>query len=161
MAPQDAPRPTMRRKSSAQNLLSFNKPTQSASASGTSTPSLPHYPLPSGPLSSSFTSAATTLASASTPTAREWDVQSMHSDATGMTGTTLASGSTPFTQASVEYLRDTVQKRIITLTYLRNVHDGCAFLSSDQDLSGTNTLLQSKSLVSYHRNDPRGSRQGF
>jgi hypothetical protein len=27
--------------------------------------------------------------------------------------------------ATIEYLRDLVQKRIITLTYTRNVHDGC------------------------------------
>jgi hypothetical protein len=27
--------------------------------------------------------------------------------------------------ATIEYLRDLVQKRIIALTYARNMHDGC------------------------------------
>ncbi|KAH9970414.1 hypothetical protein BGW80DRAFT_1330529 [Lactifluus volemus] len=37
-------------------------------------------------------------------------------------GTSPGPGSSP--GATVEYLRDLVQKRIITLTYMRNVHDG-------------------------------------
>ena len=27
---------------------------------------------------------------------------------------------------AVDYIRDLVQKRIVTMTYLRNVHEGCA-----------------------------------
>lgn len=86
---------------------------------------------------------------AATPTAREWDSQSLHTDSTtaaaaaAAVGATLSgpgmflppvgnggvvgggvggSGGNP--GATIEYLRDLVQKRIITLTYTRNVHDG-------------------------------------
>lgn len=55
------------------------------------------------------------------------DVQSLHSDtvaAMGAGSPALGPGT------SVEYLRDLVQKRIITLTYIRNIHEGCAPLSS-------------------------------
>ena len=37
--------------------------------------------------------------------------------------------------ATVEYLRDLVQKRIITLTYMRNAHDGCVKTWVDPYLS--------------------------
>lgn len=64
-----------------------------------------------------------------TPTAgassREWDAQSLHSDSMpsasghgGVTSPALGQG------ASVEYLRDLIQKRIITLTYLRSIFEG-------------------------------------
>lgn len=57
---------------------------------------------------------------------REWDAQSLHADAQGpfppLTAGGVPGGSSP--GATVEYLRDLVQKRIITLTYMRNVHDG-------------------------------------
>ncbi|KAH9970410.1 hypothetical protein BGW80DRAFT_1330526 [Lactifluus volemus] len=50
----------------------------------------------------------------------------MHVDAIGPFlppfGTSPGPGGTP--GATVEYLRDLVQNRIITLTYMRNVHDG-------------------------------------
>ena len=129
MAPADPPRPSMRRKSSAQNLLStFNKSTQPGAPSGSTTPSVPHYPVPNAP-PSSFTSAASSIITASTPTAREWDAQSLHSDGTASTAAQSVA-SQPFTQASVEYLRDMVQKRIITLTYMRNVHEGCVDTTS-------------------------------
>jgi len=50
---------------------------------------------------------------------REFDTQSLHSEST------LNGGSPALpTGTSVEYLRDLVQKRIITLTYMRNVHEG-------------------------------------
>ena len=86
---------------------------------------------------------------AATPTAREWDSQSLHADsataaaAAAAVGATLSGpgmflppggvvvgvggggGGNP--GATIEYLRDLVQKRIITLTYTRNVHDGCVF----------------------------------
>lgn len=48
----------------------------------------------------------------------------MHSDGAGQPPAT-ASGAAFSQGATVEYLRDLVQKRIITLTYMRNVHDGC------------------------------------
>ncbi|KIJ23959.1 hypothetical protein M422DRAFT_217358 [Sphaerobolus stellatus SS14] len=44
---------------------------------------------------------------------RDWDAQS---DSTAVTPT--------FQGTSVEYLRDMVQKRIVTLTYMRNTHEG-------------------------------------
>ncbi|KAI0692209.1 hypothetical protein BC835DRAFT_1278059 [Cytidiella melzeri] len=93
----------MRRKSSAQNLLSsFKSPaaTQGAQSANPPTPALPHTALP-------------------TPMAREWDAQSLYSDAVpAVNGATTPQGT------SVEILRELVKKRIITLTYLRNVHEG-------------------------------------
>jgi len=84
-----------------------------------------------------------------TPTAREWDSQSLHADSTTAAAAAAAVGAALSTPglflppvgagggvvgvgaggsgspgATVEYLRDLVQKRIITLTYTRNVHDG-------------------------------------
>ena len=86
---------------------------------------------------------------AATPTARDWDTQSSQTDSTiaaaaaAAVGAALSapglflppvgnaggggvgaggSGSSP--GAAIEYLRDLVQKRIIALTYTRNVHDG-------------------------------------
>ncbi|KAI0045070.1 hypothetical protein FA95DRAFT_1561476 [Auriscalpium vulgare] len=129
MAPADTQstlRPSMRRKSSAQNLLSSFKPSAPAqpiaaptpSTSGTSTPAIPSLspsPLPYVPPATpgpSWTPTAT-----QPPPPREWDAQSMHSD-----GTTSAPAGNQ--GASVEYLRDLVNKRIITLTYMRNVHEG-------------------------------------
>jgi hypothetical protein len=88
--------------------------------------------------------------SAATPTAREWDSQSLYTDSATAAAAAAAVGATLSTPgmflppvggnggvpgapvggsgspgATVEYLRDLVQKRIITLTYTRNVHDGC------------------------------------
>ncbi|KAH9948120.1 hypothetical protein B0H21DRAFT_821302 [Amylocystis lapponica] len=115
MAPPDAAmahRPTMRRKSSAQNLLSSFKSTNSAS-----TPSLQSS-------SVSITSATGLLQyNPSPPTApmpREWDVQSQGSEPTAPNG----NGAVSAQDTSVEMLREVVKKRIITLTYLRNVHEG-------------------------------------
>ncbi|KAJ7243366.1 hypothetical protein B0H12DRAFT_831443 [Mycena haematopus] len=54
---------------------------------------------------------------ASTPMNKEFETQSLYSDTTTL--------NNPQPQGtSVEYLRDLVQKRIITLTYLRNIHEG-------------------------------------
>ncbi|KAJ7273079.1 hypothetical protein C8J57DRAFT_265783 [Mycena rebaudengoi] len=93
MANQFVDRPQMRRKSSAQNLLSsFKNPP--------GTGGVPQTPTPQ------------------TPLPKEFDVQSMYSD-------TATVNNPPTTQGtSVEYLRDLVQKRIITLTYVRNIHEG-------------------------------------
>ncbi|THH31531.1 hypothetical protein EUX98_g2637 [Antrodiella citrinella] len=100
----------MRRKSSAQNLLSSFKPV------GQNT----------GTVSSATGIQFSQIVNA-TPTTREWDVQSLSLQSD--TGTSIASGSTngvpAASQASnVEILRELVKKRIITLTYLRNVHEG-------------------------------------
>ncbi|KAH7927064.1 hypothetical protein BV22DRAFT_1032188 [Leucogyrophana mollusca] len=110
----------MRRKSSAQNLLSSFKTNQNpppSSAGSTTVGSI-----------SSATGAA--YASVQTPTTavapgRDWDGQSMHSDSLSSTATLVGNGTPLLPQGtSVEYLRDMVQKRIITLTYMRNVHEG-------------------------------------
>ncbi|EJF62652.1 hypothetical protein DICSQDRAFT_57843 [Dichomitus squalens LYAD-421 SS1] len=129
MAPTtEAQRPAMRRKSSAQNLLSGFKvagSNPSSSAAGGAPPSsfpassavsIPGLPYPS---------AAPTPTTATMPGTREWDVQSLQSD-----GVNSAAGSAIQTNGSipqgtsVEFLRELVKKRIITLTYLRNVHEG-------------------------------------
>lgn len=103
----DSQRPIMRRKSSAQNLLSSFKPPQTATV-----PPLAGLPTPT----------------VSTPMAREWDVQSLTSDSVTLASSGLPNGSGTTTPqgTSVEMLRELVRKRIITLTYLRNVHEGSA-----------------------------------
>jgi len=118
----DVPRQTIRRKSSAQNLLSSFKPP----ATG---------PAPGGSISSA--TGAAYAAAVQTPTAtvtpgREWDGQSVHSDSLSSTATLVANGTPAIAQGtSVEYLRDLIQKRIVTLTYMRNVHEGCVSLFSN------------------------------
>jgi hypothetical protein len=114
------PRPTMRRKSSAQNLLSSFKPVPVGTPAG--------GPLPSAPATAlSFASAASSTAVTPTPgsMSKEVDAQSLYSDSLGGAGSPqLAAGT------SAEYLRDLVQKRIVTLTYIRNVHEGCVYFTS-------------------------------
>ena len=131
MAPSEPPgafnqtRPGMRRKSSAQNMLASLKP------SGAGSPAI----VPSGPPTSSITIPGGILnsgmpgfppATTPTPTAmmnRDWDAQSLASES-------IASSNAPLNQngnapsASVDSLRDVVTKRMITLTYMRNVHEG-------------------------------------
>ncbi|KAF8911184.1 hypothetical protein CPB84DRAFT_1922512 [Gymnopilus junonius] len=114
-------RPTMRRKSSAQNLLSSFK--SSSSSSAHSVPPPLNLASTSAMNSTQLSFAAVATPTATTPLPREWDAQSLHSDtvASSMAG----AQSPPLNQGtSVEYLRDLVQKRIITLTYIRNIHEG-------------------------------------
>ena len=95
MASQLVDRPQMRRKSSAQNLLSSFKNQPGA---------VPSTPTVTTPIPKEFS-----------------DTQSLHSDTTTLNnpqGPVVPQGT------SVEYLRDLVQKRIITLTYVRNIHEG-------------------------------------
>ena len=98
----------MRRKSSAQNLLSsFKTPSvQPSQAASSPPPALP------------------------TQMAREWDAQSLYSDAVPPLNGAL---TTP-QGTTVEILRELVRKRIITLTYLRNVHEGYVLLISIHDI---------------------------
>ncbi|KAF5379914.1 hypothetical protein D9757_007197 [Collybiopsis confluens] len=111
----DQQRPAgMRRKSSAQNLLSF----KTSQISGSSSQTSPQ------PLTISSTVAAAYSGPPGAPTpisstsmAKEWDVQSIHADS-GTSTPALSQGT------SDEYLRDVLQKRILTLTYLRNIHEG-------------------------------------
>lgn len=90
-----------------------------------------------------------------TPTAtvtpgREWDGQSVHSDTLSSTTTLVANGTPAIAQGtSVEYLRDLVQKRIITLTYMRNVHEGCVGFFRKQ-VSCAEIMAQPESLVPYN-----------
>ncbi|KAH9857603.1 hypothetical protein C2E23DRAFT_770471 [Lenzites betulinus] len=118
MAPIEGQRPTMRRKSSAQNLLSTFKSNPSGGSGGPPPSSFPVNALP--------TTAGLPYSSVPTPTtatmSREWDVQSLQSE--GMSSN-AGSSTNPLVQGtSVEMLRELVKKRIITLTYLRNVHEG-------------------------------------
>ncbi|KAH9970375.1 hypothetical protein BGW80DRAFT_575796 [Lactifluus volemus] len=68
--------------------------------------------------------AASSAAATATPALREWDTQSMHADAMGPSLLELPPVLEAILARRVEYLRDLVQKRIITLTYMGNVHDG-------------------------------------
>ncbi len=100
-------------------------------------------------------------AAAVAATMREWDAQSLHADSPNTFPPPVAGapgGSSP--GATVEYLRDLVQKRIITLTYMRNVHDGCVLLPSPRLYPLSWFLMtscfrcravQAESLVSYDR----------
>ncbi|KAG1849159.1 hypothetical protein DFJ58DRAFT_795364 [Suillus subalutaceus] len=112
----ESSRPTMRRKSSAQNLLSSFKPANGAGNTATV-----------GSISSATSVAYTSVSTPTTIPAsgREWDGQSVHSDTLSSNATLVGNGTPVIAQGtSVEYLRDLVQKRIITLTYMRNVHEG-------------------------------------
>ncbi|TFK87912.1 hypothetical protein K466DRAFT_585970 [Polyporus arcularius HHB13444] len=120
MAPiSEPPRPAMRRKSSAQNLLaSFKSNPNAASGGGAPPSSFPAAP-PSLPYPSSVPTPTTATMS------REWDVQSLHSDGVSSSaGASLQTNGSLPPGTSVDVLRELVKKRIITLTYLRNVHEG-------------------------------------
>ncbi|KAF8590461.1 hypothetical protein K439DRAFT_1627743 [Ramaria rubella] len=113
-------RPTVRRKSSAGLLASFKPPsstavqninaTQSVQQSTNLPAQLPPTPIvsspPAGPLGMN----------------RDWDSQSLYSESAGSSVTPNSAAT--FQGTSIEYLRDMVQKRIITLTYMRNTHEG-------------------------------------
>ncbi|KAI0355009.1 hypothetical protein OH77DRAFT_336517 [Trametes cingulata] len=123
MAPIEAQRPAMRRKSSAQNLLSGFKSNAGSASGGAPPSSFPSSAMPS--------TAGLPYPSVPTPTtatmSREWDVQSLQSEGVGSSAgaSSIAANGNPLVQGtSVEMLRELVKKRIITLTYLRNVHEG-------------------------------------
>ncbi|KAF5324834.1 hypothetical protein D9611_004250 [Ephemerocybe angulata] len=121
--------PPIARKSSAQNLLSqFKASNASSNSSIPTTISLGGTTAVGGGSTMSFTSAGSSTVNGSTPTsatptAREWDAQSLHSD---NVGSSLGGAVSPQIGQgmSVEYLRELVQKRILTLTYIRNMHEG-------------------------------------
>ncbi|THH10003.1 hypothetical protein EW145_g1622 [Phellinidium pouzarii] len=151
-------RPSMRRKSSAQTLLntfksSANNPPPTAPASQLS------MQIPPTVINSGHGGASTPVST----TQREWDTQSMKSDSVSSStplGQGNANGSPALIQGtSVESLRDLVTKRMITLTYLRNVHEGSAALSrrshwfntvmmtrADLDRVFSNTLMKRRTL---------------
>ncbi|KAJ3489913.1 hypothetical protein NLI96_g1802 [Meripilus lineatus] len=110
-------RPSMRRKSSAQNLLSSFK--------SNNTPQQPYPP--------TTVSSATGLPfvqsqqqASGFQNSRDWDVQSQTETLASTTPILGSNGATaPVPQGNlVEMLREVVKKRVITLTYLRNVHEG-------------------------------------
>lgn len=111
----DPVRPSMRRKSSAQNLLSSFKTATTASSQN------------SAAQVATVSPSAFQYASTPTPTtmSREWDVQSLQSESMGSTaGASLATNGSTLQGTSIEMLRELVKKRIITLTYIRSVHEG-------------------------------------
>lgn len=169
--PSDPPpsRPSMRRKSSAQNLLSsFKSPPLPTSTPSTSTffqqqhHTHPHPHVHHAHAYSNASASAVGTPSGSNPvlvqggnsTAREWDAQSVHSSVehhsqshiippqnasgsgslAGSAGAGPAGVQSPLLNqgpgASVDSIRDMLQKRIITLTYIRNIHQGCVRLIS-------------------------------
>src|SRR6266550_3286104 len=113
-------RPAMRRKSSAQNLLSSFKsgsPSLPATAGAGSLSSATGLAM-----ASAITQTSTSAISTSLP--RDLDTQSLQSD--GVSNSLTGAGSPAVAQgASVDILRDLVHKRIITLTYIRSIHEGC------------------------------------
>ena len=117
-------RPSMRRKSSAQTLLNSFKSNASNNPGPppTAPPTQLSMQIPPAPTYNGGTSTPTTASQ------REWDTQSMKSDSVASTTAPLnANGSPALPQgASLESLRDLTMKRMITLTYLRNVHEGYA-----------------------------------
>ena len=115
-------RPGMRRKSSAQNLLSSFK-------SGPSSIPPPLNLAPSSPVINAAPFSAGVTPS-TTPLVREsHDAQPSYLDNVVM-NLQNAPSSQPGQGTSVEYLRDLVQKRIITLTYIRSIHEGWVTFNS-------------------------------
>ncbi|KAF8509561.1 hypothetical protein JB92DRAFT_2814152 [Gautieria morchelliformis] len=106
-------RPTIRRKSSAGLLSSFKAPATNIAQSVQQQPSnVPPTP-----------SASATPIPGAMVMGRDWDSTSLYSDSAGSSAATTNNVAS-FQGTSVEYLRDMVQKRIITLTYMRNTHEG-------------------------------------
>lgn len=141
---QDVHRPSMRRKSSAQNLLSsFKRAESSATVISPSLSSQPNA-LPSiiGIPSAGLSYVAPTP---TTGVPRDWDVQSYSADSilsgnTVSSTTALISNGSPALGGTVvqrEELRSSICKRIAALTYMRNVHDGCDIMPSRVPLSVT------------------------
>ncbi|KAI0713488.1 hypothetical protein C8Q76DRAFT_731597 [Earliella scabrosa] len=122
MAPiSEAQRPAMRRKSSAQNLLSFKS--NANPASGGAPPSSFNVGSVSSSTGLPYAVALPTPTTATMP--RDWDVQSLQSDGVGPSaGASMQTNGSLPQGTSVDVLRELVKKRIITLTYLRNVHEG-------------------------------------
>lgn len=143
--PPERDRPGIRRKSSAQNLLSSFKSNNTSQPQGQTTSG--------GSISSPPGIPAYASVGVPTPTAPVFNSTFVSRE--DVSDSTLANGAGPALSAgtSVEYLRDLVQKRIITLTYMRNVHEGWVFRNPLALSSRPKDYLQTKSLVSYHNDD--------
>jgi len=121
----------MRRKSSASALLSFRSPSSASTNPMASTGTLANYPAPlavSGFVASAASQSSTTAHSPDgmgspgtsvTPTLREWDAQSATAYSEGHTPAPVGTGV-----GALDLWRDTMNKRIMTLTYLRSTHEG-------------------------------------
>ena len=117
----------MRRKSSAQTLLSSFK-SNSGSQPTTAPPTQLSMQIPAA-LNSGLGGFSGGTGTPISTNQREWDAQSMKSDSASLPLNQGANGSPAMPQGtSLESLRDLMMKRMITLTYLRNVHEGCAYL---------------------------------
>lgn len=173
ISPDPPIRPSMRRKSSAQNLLSSFKSSSSNSSSSTQLAPLP-VPLPPPTAYQYVAATSTTPATTPTPTtmSREWDVQSLQSESMSSTAgaaSLAASNGTALQGTSIEMLRELVKKRIITLTYIRSVHEGCVsvsvlsltYISPHSKMYLYSTRTQTESLVPYYHGDTRGPRSSF
>jgi hypothetical protein len=162
-------RPAMpRRKSSAQNLLSSFKSATSSSQSVNTIPAI-LSPTQTGPGTiSSVTgmSIASALQSVNPPTVSTPIVRGDSADGSALYAASIAGAASPplGSSTSVESLRDLLQKRLVTLTYIRNVFEGYVFRYTigkcpyiDARLLSN---LQSKLLVSYSSYQPRRTGEG-
>jgi hypothetical protein len=130
-------RPQMRRKSSAGTLLSFRSPSSASTNAMASTATIPPHPSPlvvamggvSAPSQSSATAHSpdrmSSPGASATPTMREWDSQSASGYSEGHAPAPVGAGV-----GTLDLWRDTINKRIMTLTYLRSTHEGCVFLET-------------------------------
>jgi len=121
----------MRRKSSAGALLGFRSPSSASTNAMASTGTLANYPAPlavGGFIAPTSSQSSTTAHSPDgmgspgtsvTPTMREWDAQSASAFSEGHTSAPIGAGV-----GTLELWRDTINKRIMTLTYLRSTHEG-------------------------------------
>ena len=139
----------MRRKSSAGNLFNFRNPSSSSNPLSSSS-QLAMYPaplqmggfmasqpsIPTSAASSHSTDTASTLISPTghvTPVGREWDQQSASESNPGHSSV-LSTGSAGINPSGLppnqlDLLRETMNKRIMTLTYLRSTHEGSVAIS--------------------------------
>ena len=121
----------MRRKSSAGTLLGFRSPSSASTNPMASTGTLANFPAPlavGGFIAPAPSQSSTTAHSpdgmvspgtSATPTMREWDAQSTSAYSEGHTPAPISTGI-----GALDLWRDTINKRIMTLTYLRSTHEG-------------------------------------
>lgn len=121
----------MRRKSSAGALLGFRSTSSASTNPMASTGTLANYPAPlaTGGFNASAASQPGTTphspdrmgspGTSVTPTMREWDAQSASAYSEGHTPGPIGTGA-----GTLDLWRDTINKRIMTLTYLRSTHEG-------------------------------------
>ncbi|CCA73338.1 hypothetical protein PIIN_07293 [Serendipita indica DSM 11827] len=163
----------MRRKSSAGNLFNFRNPSSSSNPLS-STNQLAMYPaplqmggfmttqpsIPTSAASSHSTDTASTLISPTgqvTPVGREWDQQSASESNPGHSSV-LSSGSVGTASSGLppnqlDLLKETMNKRIMTLTYLRSTHEGKMYWF--------NTILLTRDGLSEAFNQPSMKKKAY